>query len=165
MIIKTIIVGDLQTNCYLLEKNGEVLIIDPGDEASKIINAIGDKKVVGCLVTHFHFDHIGALEEICSYYNVKPNVYNEKNFSYEIIATKGHTDDSITFYFKEDKVMFCGDFIFNHSIGRTDLGGNDQDMKESLKKISKYSDDITLYPGHGPKTSLEEEKKRFSLYY
>lgn len=164
MTIKTIVVGDLQTNCYLLEKNNEVLIIDPGDEATKIINAIGNKKVVGCLVTHFHFDHIGALEEICSYYKVKPNTYNGDNFSYVVIETKGHTNDSITFYFKEDKVMFCGDFIFYHSIGRTDLGGNNQDMKESLDKISLYYDDIIIYPGHGPKTILGEEKKRFSLY-
>lgn len=165
MMIKTIVVGNLQTNCYLLEKNNEVLIIDPGDEDSKIINAIKDKKVVGCLITHFHFDHIGALDEICAYYKVKPNVYNGKNFSYEIIETKGHTDDSITFYFKEEKVMFCGDFIFYHSIGRTDLGGNNQDMKESLEKISLYDDDIILYPGHGPKTTLGEEKHHFSLYF
>lgn len=165
MIIKMIVVGDLQTNCYLLEKKGEVLIIDPGDEATKIINAIGNKKVVGCLVTHSHFDHIGALDEICSYYKVKPNIYNGDNFSYVVIETKGHTDDSITFYFKEEKVMFCGDFVFYHSIGRTDLGGNNQDMKGSLDEISLYDDDITLYPGHGPKTSLREEKHRFSLYF
>ncbi len=164
MKINSIVVGDLQTNCYLLEKNNEVLIIDPGDEAKKIITAIGDKKVVGCLLTHKHFDHIGALTEICSYYNIKPNDYKGNNFSYEVLETKGHTNDSVTYYFKNEKVMFCGDFIFYHSIGRTDLGGSDSDMLESLDKISLYDDDITLYPGHGPKTILGEEKKRFSLY-
>lgn len=165
MNIKTIIVGDLQTNCYLLEKNNEVLIIDPGAEAKKIITAIGDKKVVGCLLTHSHFDHVGALEEICTYYNIKPNEYQGKNFLYQIIATKGHTNDSITYYFHKENVMFCGDFVFYHNIGRTDLGGSDKDMQESLKKIALYDDDIILYPGHGPKTTLGEEKKRFSLYY
>lgn len=165
MIIKTVIVGDLQTNCYILEKNDEVLIIDPGAEAKKIIDTIGNKKVVGCLITHTHFDHIGALKGICSYYKIKLNDYNEGNFFYEVIDTKGHTNDSITFYFKKEKVMFCGDFIFKNSIGRTDLGGNDNDMKDSLNKISLYEDDIILYPGHGLKTTLGEEKRRFSFYY
>lgn len=164
MKIKTVVVGDLQTNCYLLEKNNEVLIIDPGAEAKKIINEVKDKKVVGCLLTHSHFDHIGALEEICSYYNIKPNAYNGNNFSYEVIETKGHTDDSVTYYFKDEKVMFCGDFIFYHSIGRTDLGGSDSDMKKSLEKISFYDDDIVLYPGHGCKTILKKEKTSFKYY-
>ena len=50
--------------------------------------------------------------------------------------------------------MFCGDFIFERGIGRTDLGGSIKDMKESLEMISSYPDDITLYPGHGDKTTL-----------
>ena len=61
--------------------------------------------------------------------------------------------------------MFCGDFIFERSIGRTDLGGSDKDMQESLEMISSYPDDITLYPGHGDKTTLGNEKKYFSYYY
>ena len=56
--------------------------------------------------------------------------------------------------------MFVGDFIFKNSIGRTDLeGGNEEDMKKSIEKIRQYSDEITLYPGHGQKTDLGEEKK------
>ena len=73
--------------------------------------------------------------------------------------------DSITFYFEKERIMFDGDFIFNRSIGRTDLGGSDKLMQESLEKISKYPDDIILYPGHGPKTILGEEKKYFKYYY
>jgi len=61
--------------------------------------------------------------------------------------------------------MFTGDFIFRSSIGRTDLGGNDLDMQESLEKISSYPDDIVLYPGHGDETTLGREKPRFKYYY
>ena len=61
--------------------------------------------------------------------------------------------------------MFTGDFIFNSSIGRTDLGGNDKDMIESLNSFKKYDDDIIIYPGHGPSTILGTEKKYFDLYY
>ena len=56
--------------------------------------------------------------------------------------------------------MFVGDFIFQGSIGRMDLeGGDEEQMKESLHKIKQYPDDIDLYPGHGPRTSLKEEKQ------
>lgn len=165
MKIENLVVGDLATNCYLLSINEECIIIDPGDEFSKIKKAIKDKKVVGCLLTHFHFDHIGALEEVLSYYDLEINKVKSNNFCFEIIETPGHTSDSKTFYFPKDKIMFTGDFIFNHSIGRTDLGGNDEDMKNSLAKFKQYDDDIILYPGHGPSTILKKEKKLFDLYY
>lgn len=165
MKIENLIVGDLATNCYLLSINEECIIIDPGDEFSKIKKAVKDKKVVGCLLTHFHFDHIGALEEVLSYYDLEINKVKSNNFCFEIIETPGHTSDSKTFYFPKDKIMFTGDFIFNHSIGRTDLGGNDEDMKNSLAKFKQYDDDIILYPGHGPSTILKKEKKLFDLYY
>lgn len=165
MKIETIVVGDLETNCYLLTKNNEVLIIDPGDDFSKIKNAIGNKRVVGCLLTHNHFDHVGALNDVLDYYHLKVNEYQGDNFKYTTIKTPGHTNDSITFYFKEKNVMFVGDFIFYHSIGRTDLGGNILEMINSLNLIKSYPDNTIIYPGHGQSTILREEKKRFSLYY
>lgn len=165
MDIKKIIVGDLETNCYILTIDNECLIIDPGDDFSLIKDNLKDKKVIGCLVTHFHPDHIGALEEVISYYDVEVNKPKYGKFNYEIIETPGHTFDSKTFYFKNINTMFTGDFIFYRSIGRTDLGGNDEDMKKSLDNIKKYEDNIIIYPGHGPSTTLGEEKQYFSLYY
>ena len=73
MEIKTVVTGYLDENCYILIKNGTCLVVDPGDEFFKIKKAIGDKKVIGCLVTHFHQDHIEALEELVSYYDVEIN--------------------------------------------------------------------------------------------
>ena len=165
MQIDTIVVGDLETNCYILSKNDECIIIDPGDDFKKIVSHIGNKKVLGCLVTHFHFDHIGALEEILSKYDIEVNKLDNNKFKYKVIETPGHTFDSKTFYFYKDNIMFDGDFIFKGSIGRTDLGGNNQDMIDSLKMIEKYDDNIILYPGHGPKTTLKDEKKHFKLYF
>lgn len=165
MDIKKVIVGPLETNCYIVSIDNECLIIDPGDEFSKIKEAVGDKKVVGCLVTHFHQDHIGSLEEAISKYEVDINNSSSKKFDFEIIETPGHTNESRTFYFKKNNIMFTGDFIFKSSIGRTDLGGNDKDMISSLEMIKSYPDDIIIYPGHGPNTTLGEEKKHFSLYY
>lgn len=165
MKVDTIVVGELDTNCYLLDIDNEVVIIDPGDDFTKIKERIGNRKVVGVLLTHFHFDHIGALEEVLSYYNLEINKVNSNKFKYEIIETPGHTSESKTYYFKNDNIMFIGDFIFKDGIGRTDLGGNNRDMINSLKLISKYPDNTILYTGHGEKTTLKEEKNNFKYYY
>lgn len=140
MRIKSVVVGSLETNSYIIEKEGEILIIDPGDEANKIIESITGE-VAGIIITHHHFDHVGALESVKKYYNAKvydySNLKEENNigvFTFRVIPTPGHTDDSISVYFKDDNVMFVGDFVFNGSIGRTDLGGNEKDMKKVLKQ-------------------------------
>lgn len=166
MKIDVVKVGMLECNCYLLEINNKVLVIDPGDEADRIINNIGNREVVGIIVTHYHFDHVGALEELVNRYNVK--VYDRNNmreginkideFTFEVIYTPGHKEDLITVYFKEEKCMFCGDFIFRDSVGRCDLpGGNIEDMIKSIDKIKKYDRDIVIHSGHGVNTILGYE--------
>ena len=166
MKIDIVKVGDLECNCYLLGINNKVLVIDPGDDADKIINKIGVKEVVGIIITHYHFDHIGALDELINKYKV--NVYDRYNlvdgeniildFKFDVIYTPGHKEDAITIYFKKDKIMFTGDFIFKDSIGRCDLaGGNIDEMVKSIEKIIKYDRDVLLYPGHGDKTNLGYE--------
>lgn len=165
MEIITIPVGYLKANCYLLNNNNQTLIIDPGDEANKIIAAI-KYPVVGILITHNHSDHIGALKEIQSRYNAPVNNYELINFPFQVIPTPGHTKDSKTFYFSKDKIMFTGDFLFLDDIGRTDLpGGSPSEMISSLKKIAIYPDDIKIYPGHDRSTILGHEKNNFNLYY
>ena len=103
------------------------------------------------------------------YYVTDPDIIvltkEEYLFKFDIIETPGHTAESKTFYFKKNNIMFTGDFIFKSAIGRTDLGGSNKDMKESLEMIKSYDDQILIYPGHGPQTTLGEEKKHFSFYY
>ena len=168
MDVKRIIVGPLMTNCYILSKNNKAIIIDPGSDSEKIIDYITSKKltVSHIIVTHNHFDHIDARDSIKNYYNVEvldhsnleEKEYHKDNFNYQVIYTKGHTSDSITIYFKEEKIMFVGDFIFKNGIGRVDLPtGNMNEMIESLNMIKKYPSDIIIYPGHGEATTLKEE--------
>ncbi|MDD2429229.1 MAG: MBL fold metallo-hydrolase [Eubacteriales bacterium] len=64
MIVEKIVVGDLETNCYLAFATtgaDEVLVIDPGDDAEKILDRIAKRNVAAVLLTHGHFDHTGAL--------------------------------------------------------------------------------------------------------
>lgn len=164
MKIERIVVGILEANCYIISKDGQAIIIDPGDEETKIEQKLIGLKVIGILLTHSHFDHTGALSYFENKYQIK---HNEKieGLTYEVIKTPGHSKDSLTFYFPDEKVMFTGDFLFQGTIGRMDLeGGSAFDMKNSLELMSNYPDDITIYPGHGPKTLLGNEKKYFSYY-
>ena len=161
MKIDRIVVGELDTNCYILSIDNDVLIIDPGDEYEKIIDKVNGKNILGILITHRHFDHIGALKyfnnPIYDYSNLSEKEYTINKFRFDVIYTPGHTSDSICFYFKDDNVMFTGDFIFKDGIGRTDLGGNNFDMINSLNMMKKYSGDIKLYPGHDDYTYLKDE--------
>ena len=166
MKIERVIVGNIDCNCYIISINDKVLVIDPGDEFKKIDRVINGREVVGIIITHYHFDHIGALSDIVNKYKCK--VYDKSNlieginkidcFTFYVIYTPGHKEDSITIYFKDEKVMFCGDFIFKNDIGRCDLeGGNIKDMLNSIDKIKKYDRSIIIYPGHGDKTTLGYE--------
>ena len=156
--IENLVLGRLRTNCYIIKKDNKCLIIDPGDEAEIIKEACKDYEVEEILVTHHHFDHILALEELESFYHIKHNSFLRKTFKYEIIETPGHASDSLTFYFKKEKIMFTGDFLFYHTIGRCDLETSSiTDMKKSLDNISKYPNDIKIFPGHGKSSILGEE--------
>ncbi len=169
MNIKTVVVGELETNTYIIEKNDECIIIDPGDDFDKISKNIS-KKVIGVLLTHKHFDHIGALNDCINFYNVK--VYDKSNlkegknfisnFTFDVIFNPGHTLDSISFIF--DEVMFSGDFIFYGTIGRWDLGGDFSLMKDSIRNILKSNINYKIYPGHGDITYLDNEREMLEYY-
>ncbi len=69
MTVETLVVGSLQTNCYLVydEATREAFVIDPGDEAMRIVHAVAQKslRVQAVVLTHVHFDHVLACETVC----------------------------------------------------------------------------------------------------
>lgn len=177
MKVKTIKVGDLETNCYLIIDNNKCIIVDPGDESANIIKQIESLNLapISIFITHYHFDHIGALKDLKIKYNIKvfdyknydndSKIYTLENFKFKIIDTKGHKEDLVTYYFPNDNVMFVGDFIFKGDIGRCDLaGGNFDDMMKSIEKIKSYPKETIIYPGHGESTTLKDEIK-YNKYF
>lgn len=75
----------------------------------------------------------------------------------KFIHTPGHTKGCMCI--KVGNHMFTGDTLFAGSMGRTDLySGDDNQMKKSLNRLKKYEDDIIVYPGHGPNTTMGIEK-------
>jgi glyoxylase-like metal-dependent hydrolase (beta-lactamase superfamily II) len=77
----------------------------------------------------------------------------------QILRTPGHTPGGVTFYCAEEKAAFTGDTLFRMSIGRTDFErGSYEDILNSLGKVlAQLPADTTVYPGHGPKTTISDE--------
>jgi len=73
-------VGSYQTNCYILSVGERAVIVDPGDDVNKIVTYLGTNGLVpeAILITHGHFDHIGALEEIQKQYDIDVYVHKDE---------------------------------------------------------------------------------------
>jgi hydroxyacylglutathione hydrolase len=78
----------------------------------------------------------------------------------KVLFVPGHAPGHIAFYFEKEKKLISGDVLFRSSIGRTDLpGGNFETLILSIhQKLFTLPDDVTVYSGHGPTTTLGEEK-------
>ena len=81
-------------------------------------------------------------------------------FRLDILLTPGHSPGSISFYSKESKWVISGDVLFMNSIGRTDLPGGDYNtlIGSIATKLLPLPDDVTVYSGHGPATTIGHER-------
>lgn len=192
------VVGDLQENCYIVFENKDAVVIDPGADAQKIMNILKEKDLhlTHILLTHGHFDHIGAVGEIkrqtgaqlCIHFDDSDMLKSpDKNLSVfvggsfqtdaadlylydgqiietggmriKVIATPGHTPGGVCFEIGDS--LFSGDTLFRFSVGRTDFPGSsavklDNSLTQVLGNLKK---NYFVYPGHGPATTLDEEKE------
>ena len=151
---------------YLIEEEGKRLIIDSGDGKLPDFGFAPDL----CILTHGHFDHTKGVKEdwkevllhpaefdfdgecIEIPANAKKNSMTPRLFGshqLEFFHTPGHTDGSICILDKKTGTLFSGDTKFANGVwGRTDLGGSDKMMGESLALINKIPYKL-LCPGHG----------------
>ncbi len=200
MDYKLVVVGPLDTNCYLVycPETLACAIIDPGAEADRIFPVIAefDLKPVMIINTHGHIDHTGANKDIKEKFNIPLFIHPldrlllekvqqfELSFflgaresppadrllhdaeiisigqsSLRVIHTPGHTPGSVSLL--GDGILFSGDTLFCGGVGRTDLpGGSQRDLEESLKtKILTLPPEPIVLPGHGPWTTIGEEKE------
>ena len=163
--IITVVNGILEENCYIIHNGRDALIVDPGSEGERILDVVkaSNLKVIGILITHSHFDHVGALDDVKKEF---PDavVINNKNkgdqsigmFKFKVIENPGHTEDSVSYYFDSNDILFSGDFIFKGTIGNYPDGMED-DMVKSLNVFKYMSSNVFVYPGHGPSTTVKEE--------
>ena len=196
--IHTLVVGQLQTNCYILQSQTNAIIIDPGNEAERILRFLQDLSVRPnkIIATHTHFDHVLGVDVIRAKLGIPFLIHHDDlplleamqsrvqqimGFSVppppkvdaflkdgeiihvgqtvvRVIHTPGHSPGSISL--SSEGFVFTGDALFNQSIGRTDLPGGDfETLVHSIKhRLFKLDDDTIVYPGHGPETSISDEK-------
>jgi glyoxylase-like metal-dependent hydrolase (beta-lactamase superfamily II) len=187
MTIKSQAMGSYQTNCYIVTIDDKDLIIDPGMGATQWV-IDNTTNPIAILNTHGHFDHVWSNAQLKSKLNIpiycpKDDCFMLEDDPFEqgtpssIADFKVEHDESITldgihikFHFfpghtpgcsaiQIKNTLFAGDFIFQGSIGRVDFPySNPNDMKESIKKVLNFKDDLVVYTGHGNPTSLFLEK-------
>lgn len=200
MIIKTLAVGPIMANCFIVgcENTKSAVVIDPGDEADKILMALAESQLTVKYIinTHGHFDHVGAnkkmkdatgaeilihaadaemLEHISaasmafglSVENSPPadrtigegDQITFGDITFNVIHTPGHSPGGISL--SSDGIVFVGDSLFYGSIGRTDFPGGDYNtLISSIKnKLFPLGDEVVVYTGHGPETSIGQEKR------
>lgn len=200
MIIKTLPVGPIMANCFIVgcRETLEAAVIDPGDEALKIVSTLSDLnlRVSFIINTHGHFDHVSAnkgvhsatkapilihpldapmLQQIsASAENWGLSAENSPSpdrtidegdtitfgsVTFQVLHTPGHTPGGISLF--ADGRVFVGDTLFAGSIGRTDFPGGDfGTLKSSIQdKLFTLGDDVRVYTGHGPETTIGQERK------
>ena len=196
MEIKTLVLGALQSNCYLISTPKAAVIIDPGFDSNITLDFLKQNKDKQHLIllTHGHFDHIGGAKALREATNTKiaiskedsqflldPNLNLSAHFgealppfeadilidledeisvgdlTFKIIKTPGHTTGGLCFLIGE--YLFSGDTLFCRSIGRTDFpNGNFSQLKASIERLYTLDDDTIVLSGHGPETTIAEEK-------
>lgn len=79
----------------------------------------------------------------------------------EILHTPGHTPGCVCLYVPDEAALLSGDTLFAGSVGRTDLaGGSHRELENSLARLLQLPGKTGIYPGHGPATTLDVEKRR-----
>ena len=200
MIVKTLSVGPVQTNCHIAvcEDTLRAAVVDPGWSAPQILAALESLRVSVdiVLLTHAHFDHIGAVADLVEATKAPlamhaldrpllradggarlwgipmrpapdPDITLEHGQVIEVGTLRmetrsapGHTPGHVVFYLEREKSVFGGDVLFAGSIGRTDLPGGDYDtLIASIRaQLLTLPDDVTIYCGHGPTTTIGRER-------
>lgn len=79
----------------------------------------------------------------------------------QVIHTPGHTEGSVSYYLEEEGILICGDTLFLESVGRTDFPtSSTAQLRSSIReKLFLLPEDVYVYPGHGPTTTIEHEKE------
>jgi glyoxylase-like metal-dependent hydrolase (beta-lactamase superfamily II) len=186
--IKTFDVGPMANIIYIItdNKSKESAIIDPAWDMSEVYKYIGENNLIlkKILLTHSHHDHINAIDEILTSYdleihiNKKEKVFWKKEYDSFVINhggdtiklgeteirslhTPGHTPGSTCYHIGDD--LIAGDTLFVFGCGRCDLhGGNPEEMFNTLKDIKMSLDPKTIIlPGHNysikRESTLQEE--------
>jgi hydroxyacylglutathione hydrolase len=183
-LLLKLVVGPYQTNCYILacKETMEGVVIDPGDEVFRIIKEISrnEIQVRSILITHGHVDHIGGAAELKRITKAPILIHPSDapalrfppdgtlhegeeihvgTYTLSVVHTPGHSPGGVCFI--APGAVFTGDTLFAGSVGRTDFpGGSHENLVDGVrKKIFPLGDDLRVYPGHGPASTIGQERR------
>jgi hydroxyacylglutathione hydrolase len=201
LIIVTLPVGMIQTNCYVVgcEETKEGVVIDPGGHPERILAEVErhELSIVYVLNTHAHFDHTDANGALVRVTGASLGLHPQDTtllqssggaalfgmhadpspapdlelhdgdelkvgkLRFQVLHTPGHTPGHVCFYEPAEGAVFDGDVLFYRGIGRTDLpGGSWQQLMDSIQRVLfTLPDETVVYSGHGPATTIGEEKR------
>ena len=179
--IEKVHVGQKDTNCYVVActDTKEAVVIDPGDDAPKILSQLGGLSVKWIVFTHAHPSHTGAKDAVKTATNATTAMHLADatahlksadryltsadrlpfgNFALEVLITPGHTPGGLSY--KVGNHVFTGDTLLAGKIGRVDLpGSSPQQMLLSLHgQLLVLPDNTVVYPGHGANTTIGAER-------
>ncbi len=183
-MLRKLVVGPYQTNCYILgcKDTSQGLVIDPGDEVLRIVKEItrSGLTIKYIVITHGHIDHVGGVPELkrmtkapvlihrldagglttrADGFLEEGQIIHVGNYTISILHTPGHSPGGVCLY--APGVVFTGDSLFAGSVGRTDFpGGSHELLIEGVRrKIFSLGDDLRVYPGHGPESTIGRERQ------
>lgn len=205
MIIDTLVLGDYQTNSYVVrtdEKSTDCLVIDPGLNPEPLIRLLKNSRLnpTDIVLTHGHVDHIGGVETVRQHWpavrvavhqadagmltspadnlsvmsgemvqtrpaevllTAKTPYYTAAGLRFQVLHTPGHTPGGICLYSASDVLVFAGDTLFQGSVGRSDFpGGSHTTLIESIRHhLMTLPEQTRVYCGHGPTTTIADEKR------
>lgn len=160
--------GDNYIYLYRYQQNN-AFAVDPG-ESKTVLDTLKERgwNLTDVLATHHHFDHTAGIQELKNKTNCNVVVGNKPGTLYitdtkiQVIATPGHTRDSVCYYVQPSKnhngVLFTGDTLFIGGCGRP-MECDASTMWDSLRKLAALPDDTLVYPGH----DYTEENYEFAL--
>lgn len=146
---------------WTIEKDGKLIVVDPGD-AGPVIDYLKGRKLDYILLTHKHMDHVGGIDELKIKYGpkvygpIETSEYNDVTLKdgddfdllgekFKVLSTGGHTEDHISYLV--DGNLFCGDALFLAGCGRVFTKDYDK-AYEGLNKLKDLADDTVVYPAH-----------------
>ena len=179
-------VGPWPMNCYLLRcpETGRLAIVDPGSDAERILEAVGQAPVDCILLTHGHPDHVGALEAVrevtgapvgihpadAEWFDLQAEIMLEDGLQVKVgegqvgvAHVPGHTPGSVCLRLNGQVVV--GDVVFPGGPGYT---ASPEALAQSLDSLGRtvfcWPDGTELYPGHGGHTTVQAEHAAFQRF-